>query len=174
MTTLNLYRHLNNKVKDMLLFNNSGKITSYFFKADKTVRNTRKMQTSIIMNNQCLLANLKKIAAVTAMLIFGISTVYAQDTLRVKGTVVNGLNKPVSNVSVGIEGSFEMPSVTNEAGEFTVISLSGSDWLNVSPSADYKKKRIFLNNRTELKIYLTSNGVESGDDNISVLAQDIL
>jgi len=126
------------------------------------------------MNNQCLIANLKKIAAVTAMLIFGISTAYAQDTLRVKGTVVNGLNKPISNVSVGIEGSFEMPSVTNEAGEFTVISLSGSDWLNVSPSADYKKKRVFLNNRTEIKIYLTSNGVESGDDNISVLAQDIL
>jgi len=126
------------------------------------------------MNNQCLIANLKKIAAVTAMLVFGISTAYAQDTLRVKGTVVNGLNKPISNVSVGIEGSFEMPSVTNEAGEFTVISLSGSDWLNVSPSADYKKKRVFLNNRTEIKIYLTSNGVESGDDNISVLAQDIL
>ena len=108
------------------------------------------------------------------MLVFGISTVFAQDTLRVKGTVVNGLNIPLANVSVGIEGSFELPSVTNEAGEFTIIALSGSDWINVSPSGDYKKKRVFLNNRTELKIYLTANGVESGDDNLSILSQDIL
>jgi len=126
------------------------------------------------MNKQCLLANFKSIAAVVVMLVFGISTVFAQDTLRVKGTVVNGLNKPLANVSVGIEGSFELPAVTNEAGEFTIIALSGSDWINVSPSGDYKKKRVFLNNRTELKIYLTANGVESGDDNISVLSQDIL
>lgn len=158
----------------MLLFNKSGKTAWYLCKTGENTGNTRKMQTSIIMNNQCLLANFKKIAAVTAILIFCISTINAQDTLLVKGIVVNGLNKPVSNVSVGIEGSFEMPAVTNEAGEFTVMSLSGSDWLNVSPSGEYKKKRVFLNNRTELKIYLTSNGVESGDDNISVLAQEFL
>ena len=163
-----------NKVKDMLLFSNSGKIASYFYRNLKPVGNTRKMQTSIIMNNQCLLVNFKKIAAVTGMLIFVISTVFAQDTLLVKGVVVNGLNKPVSNVSVGIEGSFELPSVTNEAGEFTVMAFSGDEWLNVSPSDQYKKKRIFLNNRTELKIYLTSNDIESGDDNLSVLSQDIL
>jgi TonB-linked SusC/RagA family outer membrane protein len=127
-----------------------------------------------MMNNQSLLANFKKIAAVTAMLIFGISTVFAQDTLLVKGVVVNGLNKPLANVSVGIEGSFELPSVTNEAGEFIVVASSGSDWLNISPSGDYKRKRVFLNNRTEVKIYLTSIGVGSGDDNLVVLSQDIL
>jgi TonB-linked SusC/RagA family outer membrane protein len=158
----------------MLLFSNSGKTASYFNRLINTGGNARQMQTSIIMNNQCLLANFKKIAAAMAMLIFGISTVFAQDTLRVKGTVVNGLNKPLANVSVGIEGSFELPAVTNEAGEFTIIALSGSDWINVSPSGEYKKKRVFLNNRTELKIYLTSNGVQSGDDNLSVLSQDIL
>ena len=127
-----------------------------------------------IMNNQCLLVNLKKLAAVSAMLIFGISTVFAQDTLFVKGVVVNGLNMPVSNVSIGIEGSFELPVVSNEAGEFTLAAPSGSEWLNVSPSDQYKKKRVFLNNRTELKIYLTSNDVVSGDDNLVVLSQDIL
>lgn len=127
-----------------------------------------------MMNNQYLLANFKKIAAATAVLIFCISTVFAQDSLLVKGIVVNGLNKPLANVSVGVEGSFELPSVTNEAGEFSVVATSGSDWLNISPSGDYKKKRIFLNNRTEIKVYLTSNGIESGDDNLVVLAQDIL
>ena len=158
----------------MLLFSNSCKTASYLYRAIKTVVNARQMQTSIIMNKQCLLANFKKIAAAMAMLLFGISTVFAQDTLLVKGIIVNGLNKPVSKVSVGIEGSFELPVVTNEAGEFTIVALSGNDWINISPSDDYKKKRIFLNNRTELKIYLTSNGVQSGEDNLSVLSQDIL
>ncbi len=126
------------------------------------------------MNNQSFLANIKKIAAATALLIFYVSSVFAQDTLLVKGVIVNGLNKPLANVSVGVEGSFELPSVTNEAGEFTVVVASGSDWLNISPSGDYKKKRVFLNNRTELKIYLTSLGIESGDDNLVLLSQDIL
>lgn len=126
------------------------------------------------MNNQSFLANIKKIAAATALLIFYVSSVFAQDTLLVKGVIVNGLNKPLANVSVGVEGSFELPSVTNEAGEFTVVVASGSDWLNISPSGDYKKKRVFLNNRTELKIYLTSLGIESGDDNLVILSQDIL
>jgi TonB-linked SusC/RagA family outer membrane protein len=127
-----------------------------------------------MMNNQSFLANIKKIAAATALLIFYVSSVFAQDTLLVKGVIVNGLNKPLANVSVGVEGSFELPSVTNEAGEFTVVVASGSDWLNISPSGDYKKKRVFLNNRTELKIYLTSLGIESGDDNLVLLSQDIL
>lgn len=127
-----------------------------------------------MMNNQSFLANIKKIAAATALLIFYVSSVFAQDTLLVKGVIVNGLNKPLANVSVGVEGSFELPSVTNEAGEFTVVVASGSDWLNISPSGDYKKKRVFLNNRTELKIYLTSLGIESGDDNLVILSQDIL
>jgi len=127
-----------------------------------------------MMNNQSLLANFKKIAALTAVLMFCISTVFAQDSLLVKGIVVNGLNKPLANVSVGVEGSFELPSVTNEAGEFSVVAASGSDWLNISPSGDYKKKRVFVNNRAEIKVYLTSNGIESGDDNLVILAQDIL
>ena len=127
-----------------------------------------------MMNNQSSLANFKKIAAATALLIFYVSAVFAQDSLLVKGVIVNGLNKPLANVSVGVEGSFELPSVTNEAGEFTVVAASGSDWLNISPSDEYQKKRVFLNNRTELKIYLTSLGIESGDDNLVLLSQDIL
>ncbi len=158
----------------MLLYINSGKSTSllncFLNKAGKV----RQMQTANIMNKQSFLTDLKKIAAVSALVIFGISSVLAQDTLRVKGTIVNGLNKPVSNVSVGIEGSFELPSVTNEAGEFTLAALSGNVWLSIAPSGEYKKKRVFLNNRTELKIYLTPIGVASGDDNLSVLSQDIL
>lgn len=158
----------------MLSFRNTGEAADSFFSAKQTGKYAPLMQTSSIMNNKCFLANFKKIAATMAMLIFGISTVFSQDTLLVKGTVVNGANQPVPNVSVGIEGSFDLPTVTNEAGEFSVKSVSGSDWLNISPSGDYQKKRVFLNNRSEVKIYLTAIGAESGDDNISILSQDFL
>ncbi len=125
-------------------------------------------------NQHCFLANLKKAAATVAMLIFGIYTVYGQDTLLVKGIIVNGANQPIANVSVGVEGSVELPSITNEAGEFTIKSNSRSDWLNISPSGEYKKKRVFINNRSELKIYLTSNSIESGDDVIKILNHNVL
>lgn len=158
----------------MHVFSKSGKTESIFNRLTRTIGIEQHLQTSIIMNNHCLKVNLKKIVTLTAILIFCISTVIAQDTLFVKGTVVNGSNIPVPNVSVGIEGSFELPVVTNEAGEFTVVALSGNEWLNVSPSEGYKKKRIFLNKRTELKIYLTANSIESGDDELNVLSQAIL
>ncbi len=150
------------------------KLAFNFLGVTKTEKSKRQIQTSIIMNNQYLKASLRKVTAVMAMLIFGVFTVYSQDTILVKGVVLNSANQPVQNVSVGIEGAMELPSITNEAGEFTLKSNSGDNWLNISPSDTYKKRRLFLNNRTELKIYLTSNTIESGDDNIVVLSQDIL
>ncbi len=158
----------------MLLTGNSGKTRSHFTNGFINPGNALQMQINTIMNSKCLTANLRKIAATVAVLILGISTVFSQDTIRVKGTVVNGLNKPLANVSVGIEGSFELPAVTNEAGEFTLVALSGDSWLNISPSENYKKRRVFLNNRTELKIYLAENSMQSGDDNLIILSQDVL
>ena len=167
------YSHFN-IVNNMLLVSKQGKMVSCSFRQIQIGKYARQMQTSIIMNNQCLLANLRKIVVITALLISCISTIYAQDTLHVKGIIVNSSNQPIQNVTVGIEGSFELPAVTNEAGKFTILTVSGNEWLNVSPEGNYKKKRVFLNNRTSLKIYLTEANLESGDDNLSILDQDIL
>ena len=116
---------------------------------------SHKMQTCFIMNKQIFLTNLKRVAVFAAILLFGATALYAQDSLYVKGKIVNGANEPVANVSVAVEGSFELPAVTNEAGEFEVVAPSGNEWLNIEPSSAYKNKRVFLNNRTNLKIYLT-------------------
>lgn len=167
----------NNRVSEERNFcvqKDSNKLAFISFRKRNTEKNERQMQTSIIMNNQCLIANLKKIAIVTAMVIFGVSSAFAQDTTRVNGTIVNGMNEPVSNVSVGVEGSFELPVITNEAGEFSVKVISGAEWLNIAPSADYKKKRVFLNNRTELKIFLSANDIQAGDDVFNILSQEFL
>lgn len=139
-----------------------------------SVERERKLQKSIVMSNRYFLTKLKQHGVLLALLLWGVISAQAQDSLLVKGTIVNGANQPVANVSVGVEGSFDLPTVTNEAGEFTVKAPSGNDWLNISPSADYKKKRVYINNRSRIKIFLTELDLEAGDDNITILAQDFL
>ena len=45
-------------------------------------------------------------------------------------------------------------------------------WINVVPSGEYKNKRFFLANRTNLTIYLTGETVFSGDDPVQILSQE--
>lgn len=95
----------------------------------------------------------------------------AQDSILVKGVVVSGTNTPLSNITISIEGSGQLPAVTNDAGEFSIKSSSGDNWITISPVSDFKTKRIFLNNRNSLKVYLTDNDLSSGDDALSILSQ---
>ncbi|MBN2215666.1 MAG: SusC/RagA family TonB-linked outer membrane protein [Bacteroidales bacterium] len=98
---------------------------------------------------------------------------HAQDSLLIKGVVLSDNNKPLQNVSVNIEGSANLPYVTNETGEFSVMSASDEAWLIVSPAGDYKTKRIFINSRKTLKIYLTPEDVSAGDDMLSILSREV-
>lgn len=126
------------------------------------------------MNNLLILGTVKRYALWAIVFIIGISSVKAQDTLQVNGKILNVSNEPVSNVSVAVEGSFELPVVTGEDGEFTVKVLTGKEWLNVSPPSGYKGKRVKLNNREELTIYLADEDLATGYDEISVLKQERL
>lgn len=109
------------------------------------------------------------------VILFLLSTVnsIAQDTLLVKGIVIDAMKQPVANVSVGVEGSFAIPVVTNEKGEFAIKTIHPDVWLYFDPSSGYKQKRIFLNNRTDLTIYITAEDVVSGDDPSKILSQQI-
>ncbi|SHE75705.1 TonB-linked outer membrane protein, SusC/RagA family [Mariniphaga anaerophila] len=124
------------------------------------------------MNNQAFFTKILHVLFWGAVLfLWGFNSARAQDTLQVRGKVLNENSQPVSNVAVGVEGSFELPAVTNAAGEFTINVLLGNEWLNISPSSGYKEKRVFLNDRTEITIYLTSSDISAGDDPIAVLNQ---
>jgi TonB-linked SusC/RagA family outer membrane protein len=128
------------------------------------------------MNKQGILERISRFAILTVMFVLNFPLVQAQnvDTLFVKGKIVNSVNEPVSDVSVAIEGTSETPSVTNESGEFNLKALSGDVWLTVEPTSKYKSKRVFLNNRSEIVIYVTENELSSGYDPISVLSQSRL
>ena len=93
----------------------------------------------------------------------------AQDSIRVSGVVVNGDNIPLAGISIGVEGSFELPVVTDAQGRFALISPSESHWLIVSPHSGYKEKRVYLNNMRQLKIYLTPMDMVSGNDGVNYL-----
>lgn len=111
------------------------------------------------------------LAAVMVMISF---TGWAQDTTMVKGRVFSNVNKPLADISVSIAGSFELPVITNEAGEFTVISASPSDWLIFSSTGDYKMKRINLNGRSQLVVYLTPIDMPSGDDMVMIMSRPLM
>jgi TonB-linked SusC/RagA family outer membrane protein len=98
----------------------------------------------------------------------------SQDTIMVKGIVYSNANQTLANISVSIAGSLELPVVTNEAGEFTVLSTTGEDWLIISSTGDYKTKRVYLNDRRQLAIYLTPSDIASGDDQLLILARPVL
>ena len=96
---------------------------------------------------------------------------HTQDTNKVGGIVYSNAGKPLAEVSVSVAGSFELPVVTNEAGEFTVLSSSGDDWLIFSSTGDYKMKRVYLNNRSQVNVYLTPVNMESGDDMVVIMSR---
>lgn len=124
------------------------------------------------MKENIISREIKRIPVIIFLILGLLPEMIAQDTTIVRGIIKNGAGQPVSDVSVGIEGSQELPSYTNESGEFTIRATSTDVYLNINPSSGYKQKRIFLNERTQLTIYLSANDVQSGDDPVEIINQE--
>lgn len=124
------------------------------------------MKENIITNK------IKRIPVLLFLLLGLLPELIAQDSIPVTGIIRNGAGQPVSDVSVGIEGSSDLPSYTSESGEFTLKAASTDVFLNINPSSGYKQKRVYLNKRTSLTVYLTSNDIPSGDDPVRLLSQE--
>lgn len=134
------------------------------------------MKLDTMINNLFTMALWKRAALIFPVMIISLFSSQAQnqtaqDSILVKGVVVSGTNTPLSNITISIEGSFQLPVVTNDAGEFSIKSSSADNWLIISPASDYKTKRVFLNNRNKLKVMLTANDLSSGDDPMTILSQ---
>jgi len=93
-----------------------------------------------------------------------------QDTLHLHGIVKSSGGDPVQNVSISIDGSTMPPVITDVSGEFTLTVPSGKAWLLISPTGDYKQRRIYLNNRKEITIFLSNQEMVSGDDPLIILS----
>ncbi|MFO7935256.1 MAG: SusC/RagA family TonB-linked outer membrane protein [Bacteroidales bacterium] len=116
--------------------------------------------------------DVKKVLLLGSWMLVTVNLLVAQDsTIMVRGTVLSSSGKPVSDVTVSIEGSSEIPVVTDQSGKFTLQSPSGDVWIIVSPTGGFKHKRIYLHNRDHLTIYLTPIDVPSGHDEVNLLYQ---
>lgn len=148
------------------------KITNKMAMIDERKINDIQTQTLKRLNKHFYNEKYKLIVFLVIALFAGITSLKAQDTIYVNGQVVDGANRPVANVSIEVEGSFEMPSVSNEEGEFSFKTTDGNVWINVVPVGNYKKKRLYLGNRKQLKVYLTEEDMPSGYDPVRILSQE--
>ncbi|MDF1572153.1 MAG: SusC/RagA family TonB-linked outer membrane protein [Bacteroidales bacterium] len=124
------------------------------------------------MKENIISRKLQRIPVIILLILCLLPELTAQDTTIIRGIIKNGAGQPVSDVSVGVEGSQELPSYTNARGEFTIKATSTDVYLNVNPSSGYKPKRVFLNDRTQLTVYLSANEVLSGDDPVAIISQE--
>ena len=100
-------------------------------------------------------------------------TVFGQDEGSIKdldsklileGRVLNQLSLPVAGVSVSVEGSRAVPSVSDENGAFSLSMPAEGAWINFSPPQIYKKRRMFVEKRRNIVVYLTDISDLSPED----------
>lgn len=118
--------------------------------------------------NDCM----KIYGLIICLSLFLFSSSYAQDGFRINGEILGTNGKPVKDVSVSIEGVSLQPEYSDESGNFAIDAPSGDVWLIIQPVRKYKSKRVFLNNRNQIKIYLTESGIKSGYDDVTLINND--
>lgn len=90
----------------------------------------------------------------------------AQEGTRITGRILDNSNVPLDNVSVTFEGSDEAPFITDSTGFFELFVPSSDVWINIAPVGSYKSKKVYLNRRSDLKVYLQREGQASEYDEI--------
>jgi TonB-linked SusC/RagA family outer membrane protein len=127
----------------------------------------------IEINSNQMSRSFKRTLLAVMLMLLSIFSIYAQNPVKIEGIILSPENKPVSNVSVSIEGSREMPAFTNEAGKFEVTVPDGDQWLVVAPASDYKRKRIYVGNRTTILIVVTPDDINGEEDESIILTQNV-
>jgi TonB-linked SusC/RagA family outer membrane protein len=94
------------------------------------------------------------------------TTIHAQNEFKIKGRVLSKGNTPVADVAVSLEGVRVDVVLTDSIGQFEISSPNGEKWLLFSPIGDFKRKRVFVNNRNELVVYLQNADGQSKYDEI--------
>jgi TonB-dependent starch-binding outer membrane protein SusC len=98
------------------------------------------------------------------MFIFSLSclTLQAQNSIKVKGTVVDYLSsKPVKNVLVSVKNT-KTSTIASDNGKFTVEVRSPYSVLVIS-FPGYQTKEYSLNGRKEVSIVLVPEGIDVGE-----------
>jgi hypothetical protein len=124
-----------------------------------------------MMNNTLTHKIIKSLLVLAAVVLLNQIPALAQDSLVVRGVILSGVNEPIPNVAVSIEGSREMPAITGDDGRYEVKVPEGSTWMTISPATRYKRKRVYIDNRSQIDVVLTTQDLVAGDDILTVFSQ---
>jgi TonB-linked SusC/RagA family outer membrane protein len=124
-----------------------------------------------MMNNTLTQKIIKSLLALAAVVLLNQIPALAQDSLVVRGVILSGINEPIPNVAVSIEGSREMPAITGDDGRYEVKVPEGSTWMTISPATRYKRKRVYIDKRSQIDVVLTTQDLVAGDDILTVFSQ---
>lgn len=114
---------------------------------------------------------IKGLLALATVVLLNQIPALAQDTLVVRGVILSGVNEPIPNVAVSIEGSRDMPAITGDDGRYEVKVPAGSTWMTISPATRYKRKRVYIDKRSQIDVVLTTQDLVAGDDILTVFSQ---
>jgi len=87
-------------------------------------------------------------------------------SLILEGKLLNQLSGPVAGVSVSVEGSLSIPSVSDESGEFSIGVPEHGVWIIFTPPEKYQRKRIYVDRRKDITVYLSDVEDISSEDMI--------
>jgi len=85
-----------------------------------------------------------------------------------KGIILSKSNLPLANVSVSYEGSDKEPEISDESGAFSLEVTSGQVYLIIKPLEGFHAKRIFLNGRKNITVYMTPLDINSPDESVEL------
>jgi TonB-linked SusC/RagA family outer membrane protein len=132
------------------------------------------MLTIEMMNVFRKLINIKKAFCFSIIILLTTSVILTQEALnKVEGIVLSTSGTTFPDVTINFEGSEGLPVVTDGSGKFVLEVPSGDVWLLISPPRGYKDKRVFLNSREFITIFVTPNEISSGYDKVNLISQSI-
>jgi len=123
-------------------------------------------KTKVIM-----LRSSRKYYLLLLFLCVALHSVSSQDSLIVTGKIFANKHTPLKDISVSVEGREITPVLTDQDGAFTITVPSGNEWLILNSVGIYKSKRVFLNNKQTVIIFLAEEEMQSGYDDVDLLYQ---
>ncbi|MCF8380589.1 MAG: SusC/RagA family TonB-linked outer membrane protein [Bacteroidales bacterium] len=91
----------------------------------------------------------------------------SSDSIIIEGLLLSTDKLPIGNVSVSLETGNSVPVISDSTGKFLITSPSLQEWLIINP-INHSNKRVFINGKQKLTIYLSDKDIVSGNDDINL------
>ena len=121
-----------------------------------------------------------KIRYILLLLTLCVSTnAFSQKEYELSGWIKGINDEPIKNVTISVLGSSEKPAVSDDEGRYSIKVKSGYVWITFQPIGMWESKKVFLDSRKTLNVYLTLKDFTSYNqlvvgEGISKLSRDVI